>query len=79
VDLHNFELLSVEPEVKDGGVFARFRYLDTGSSANIMDDLQTQLKKHVERRGGVPSWAGFRRGDVWIVKGHPWREVHTVS
>jgi hypothetical protein len=77
-DLPNFELVSVEPHAKDGGVFVRFKYANLDCSETALEDLQLRLREHVEKQGGLPSWVGFGRGDVWVVKGKPWREVSTL-
>jgi hypothetical protein len=75
VDLHDFELLSLEPQVKDGGVFARFRYRDFDGSGSAVGDIQERLREEVEKQGSLPSWMGLGRSDIWVVKGDPWREV----
>ena len=74
VKTHNFRSLSVEPHVKDGGVFVRFTYREDGSPT-ALDDIIQDLRSQVSKRGGIPSWHGFPRGNVWLVKGRPWREV----
>ena len=78
VNTHGFELLSLEPHVKDGGVFVKFRYTasDTESALDkIVEDLRNQVHSH----GGVPSWYGIPTGEVWLVKGSPWREVRSLT
>jgi hypothetical protein len=75
VDIPNFELLSIEPHLKDGGAFAKFRYLDPGGSVDTREVIEEQLREQVYKKGGLPSWAGLERSDIWIVKGRPWREV----
>lgn len=75
VDLANFEVLSVEPHVKDGGVFVRFKYPQLDGQPESADLIQEKLREHVEKHGGIPSWAGMSKGNIWVVKGEPWREV----
>lgn len=78
VDANNFEVLSVEPQVKDGGVFVKFRYKGGPDNQAALDSILRALKQASAKRG-VPSWAGPRKGDVWLVKGNPWREVGTYK
>ena len=74
VKTHDFQSLSVEPHVKDGGIFVRFSYT-AGNSQTPLDDILKDLRSQVKKRGGVPSWSGRPKGEVWLVKGRPWREV----
>ncbi|GJE86794.1 exonuclease [Phanerochaete sordida] len=74
VNAHGLQIKSVEPHHKDGGVFVKFGY-DPGDSADealaqIVADLRDAAAKH----GGMPSWIGLPQGNVWLVKGKPWRE-----
>ncbi|KDQ60596.1 hypothetical protein JAAARDRAFT_67035 [Jaapia argillacea MUCL 33604] len=73
IDTHGFKVLSIEPHLKDGGVFVRFRYNGL-ENAETLDAIENVLRDTASRQGGVPSWTGFSRGDVWLVKGQPWRE-----
>lgn len=77
-DLPNFEVISVEPHPKDGGAFVHFKYSNISGSNTTVDELQHQLREHVAKQGGLPSWVGFGRGDVWVVKGNPWKEVNLL-
>jgi hypothetical protein len=78
-----FKALALEPHHKEGGVFVRFAYaLDTPDAAATGADVRRALRAvegavraAAAREGGVPSWYGFGRGGVWVVQGHPWREV----
>jgi hypothetical protein len=75
--VHNFNILSLESYQKDGGVFIHFAYSansDDSALKTIIDELRKEAAKH----GGLPSWLGLRGGDVWLVKGTPWREVRSV-
>ncbi|EJF62443.1 exonuclease [Dichomitus squalens LYAD-421 SS1] len=73
VNTHGLEIVSLESHIKDGGVFVKFRYsaADPESAQQaILDDL----RKYVHSHGGVPSWFGLPQGELWLVRGTPWRE-----
>jgi hypothetical protein len=72
--MHNFEIVSLEPHHKDGGVFARFKY-SASDPVSALDAIQKSLREAVAKHGGIPSWIEFARGNVWLVRGTPWREV----
>lgn len=74
IKAHDFELVSLEPHNKDGGVFVHFKYnaVDPGVA---LETIKKGVQESAAKLGGVPSWTGLRRGDVWLVKGTPWREV----
>ena len=74
VNTHGFEIVSLQPHIKDGGVFVKFRYSATDTDA-AQETIVDNLRKHVHSHGGVPSWFGLPQGEVWLVKGTPWREV----
>lgn len=78
VDTHDFKPISMEPLVKDGGVFILFEYTPS-QSEDVLSSIQSDLRNHIQSQGGVPSSAGLRRGDIWIVQGQPWREVPYLS
>ena len=73
-DVQNFTLVSLEPQLKEGGLFVRYRYqdFDEGTAANTIEE---QLRTILADRGGIPSWANLGRSEIWAVKGTPWREV----
>ncbi|KAM5539125.1 hypothetical protein V8D89_007348 [Ganoderma adspersum] len=73
VNTHDFEVLSLEPHSKDGGVFVKFRYNPAGKE-DAQQVILESLRKYVHSKGGVPSWLGLPSGEVWLVKGTPWRE-----
>lgn len=73
VHTHNFNPISIEPHVKDGGVFVLFEYTPS-QSEDALSTIQSDLRNHIHSKGGVPSSAGIRRGDIWVVQGQPWRE-----
>ncbi|RDX48409.1 exonuclease [Lentinus brumalis] len=73
VNTHGFELVSLEPHIKDGGVFVKFRY-NASDTGNALETILENLRKHIHSHGGVPNWCGFPSGEVWLVKGSPWRE-----
>jgi hypothetical protein len=74
VKTHNFEIISFEPHQKDGGVFIRFRF-NADSPDSALTTIENDLREEAHKHGGLPSWMGFNRGNVWLVRGHPWREV----
>ena len=74
VDTHGFQVQSLEPHNKDGGVFIKFTYKTAGSESTLQEILGS-LRESIHSRGGVPSWVGLPSGDVWLVQGTPWREV----
>ena len=74
VHTHGFKPISIEPNIKDGGVFVLFEYTPE-ESEDILSNIQLDLRNHVQSQGGVPSSAGLRRGTIWVVQGQPWREV----
>lgn len=78
VKVHNFKVLNLEPHSKDGGVFVRFRY-NAGSDDAALSEVVHSLRQHTAEHGGVPSWAGLSGGNVWLVKGKPWREVCSLA
>ncbi|KAI0079001.1 hypothetical protein K474DRAFT_1592893 [Panus rudis PR-1116 ss-1] len=73
VDKHGFRVLSYEPHAKDGGVFVKFAY-NANTSESTLDDLLETLRDNAVKHGGVPSWFGLPHGNIWLVKGRPWRE-----
>jgi hypothetical protein len=78
VHTHGFKPIFIEPLVKDGGVFVHFEYTPS-QSEDVLSNIQSDLRSHVQSQGGVPSSAGLRRGNIWIVQGQPWREVPFLS
>ncbi|KAF8337623.1 RNA12 protein-domain-containing protein [Cantharellus anzutake] len=77
IDVHGFKLLNLElPRSKDGGVFAEFQYTapDPEEIPYSLAEIQEVLRKSARDHGGVPSWSGLRQGDIWLVKGKPWKE-----
>ena len=78
VKTHSFNILSLESHRKDGGVFVHFSYCSANNDS-ALKTIINELKEEAAKRGGLPSWLGLRGGDVWLVKGTPWREVcHSV-
>jgi hypothetical protein len=74
VHTHGFNPISIEPHEKDGGIFVLFEYTSP-QSEDVLQAIQSDLRNHFQSRGGVPSSAGIRRGNIWVVRGQPWREV----
>lgn len=52
-----------------------FKY--DGTSQTALDEIIDEFKNVGDARGGFPTWLGINQasGDVWLVKGKPWREV----
>ncbi|KAH9043412.1 RNA12 protein-domain-containing protein [Lactarius pseudohatsudake] len=73
VHTHGFNPISVEPHVKDGGCLCSFR-IHPSQSEDVLCTIQSDLRNHIHSKGGVPSSAGIRRGNIWVVQGQPWRE-----
>ena len=67
-------MVSLETHQKDGGVFVQFTY-DAGDPASTLKSLQNALREEAAKHGGMPSWIGMAKGDAWLVKGAPWKEV----
>ena len=74
----NFTLLSLEPQLKEGGLFVRYRYQDLDDDGTAVKTIEEQLRATLADGGGIPSWANLGRSDVWAVKGIPWREVRVI-
>ncbi|KAI0807276.1 exonuclease [Fomes fomentarius] len=73
VNVHNFRIDALEPHIKDGGVFVRFKY-NASEPESALQTIVQNLRESVHSHGGVPSWCGLPSGEVWLVKGTPWRE-----
>ena len=71
----NFALISLEPQIKEGGLFVRYRYQDLDNDGAAASVIEEQLRTTLADQGGIPSWANLDRSEVWAVKGDPWREV----
>jgi len=71
----NFTLVSLEPQMKEGGLFVRYKYQDLGDDGTAVQMIEEQLRTSLADQGGIPSWANLGRSDIWAVKGIPWREV----
>ena len=74
VKTHDFQLVELEPHAKDGGVFVHFKY-NASETDNAVENIQNSIREEVSKHGGIPSWSGWCKGDVWVVKGTPWKEV----
>ena len=77
VKAYDFKVVSLEPHGKDGGVFVKFRY-NAQEKDSALQSILHDLRESVHSHGGVPSWCGLSTGEVWLVKGKPWREVCNV-
>lgn len=78
-DVPNFTLVSLEPQLKEGGLFVRYRYQDFNDDGTAVQTIEEQLRTSLADQGGIPSWANLGRSEVWAVKGNPWREVRTIK
>lgn len=47
----------------------------TPQERRVLHELERLLNEEADNAGGLPSWNGIRRGNVWLVQGSPWREV----
>lgn len=74
VKAHNFNVLSLESHQKDGGVFVRFSY-SSSDPEGALNTIESKVREEATKHGGLPSWLGIGGGNVWLVKGTPWREV----
>ncbi|KAL1746991.1 RNA12 protein-domain-containing protein [Schizophyllum fasciatum] len=69
---HDFEIISVEPYLKDGGAFIKFKY---AGDETALPSIERALKDFTHKSGGLQTWIGLRRADVWLVKAkQPWLE-----
>lgn len=75
VKTYGFQLKSMEPHHKDGGVFVKFGYNPGATEDEALSKILEELRENVTKNGGMPSWIGVPQGNVWLVKGKPWREV----
>ncbi|KIJ34602.1 hypothetical protein M422DRAFT_70117 [Sphaerobolus stellatus SS14] len=72
VDVHGFELASIEPRLKDGGIFVKFRYSPPSDSCDpkvpdihesilhppdsALKEIKATLLDIIQSKGGLPSW-----------------------
>jgi hypothetical protein len=66
--------------IKDGGAFVKFKYMEPAKVQDSDEPLETpsleaEIQKQVHDLGGVETWTGNKGGDIWLVRGKPWREV----
>ena len=66
--------------IKDGGAFVKFKYTEPAKVEDGVVPLETpsleaEIKKRLHEIGGVQTWVGNKGGDVWLVRGKPWKEV----
>ena len=78
VKAHDFHLVKLEPQMKDGGVFIQFQY-SAGDPESALETIMHDLRVVAAKQGGMPSWYGVHTGGVWYVKGTPWREVRNID
>jgi hypothetical protein len=82
----NVMLMKRRPyRIKDGGAFVKFKYTKRAEEAKAEGEkpterpsLEADIKKQVKDAGGIRTWLGNATGEVWLVRGKPWREVCPV-
>ena len=72
--VYSFHPIEFQPQRKDGGVFVRFSYTPKDDQPS---KIENSLREELAKNGALPSWLGFGRGTIWLVKGTPWKEVVT--
>lgn len=80
VKAHGLEILSLDPNPKDGGVFVRFNYLAAGNESEALKIIEDELRAESKKHGGLPTWHGVTGlgGSPWLVRGSPWVEVRRL-
>jgi hypothetical protein len=66
--------------IKDGGPFVKSKDREPAKVQDNDQSLETpsleaEIQKQVHDLGGVETWTGNKGGDVWLVRGKPWKEV----
>ncbi|KAH7877865.1 exonuclease [Lentinula edodes] len=74
VKTHDLRILSVDPHLKDGGVFVKFKYKASGAEEPALNVIEESLRQEARMNGGIATWLGPRTPNVWLVKGSPWTE-----
>jgi len=69
----DFNVVSLNPHPKDGGVFVHFKY-DSPDPDNALHKIREAVENQLKCQG-ITSWWGKQLHKVWIVRGHPWPEV----
>ncbi|KIM49011.1 hypothetical protein M413DRAFT_438171 [Hebeloma cylindrosporum] len=73
--VYDFKPLELQPQRKDGGVFVRFSYSPPYTpDGDNWSALQTTLGEEIRKHGPLPTWLGVGSGELWIVRGSPWKE-----
>ncbi|KAF8163083.1 RNA12 protein-domain-containing protein [Crassisporium funariophilum] len=76
--VHNFHPIELQPQRKDGGVFVRFSYNTdpelVGDPDKQLSAIESALREENAKHGALPSWVGLGGGNIWLVKGSPWKE-----
>jgi hypothetical protein len=74
--VYDFKPLELQPQRKDGGVFVRFSYSPPNSpDRDNWSALQRALGEEIRKHGPLPTWLGVGSGELWVVRGSPWKEV----
>lgn len=74
---HGFQVLNVEPSMKDGGAFVHFGFTpEPGvSPATALNSIEKDVTTTIEKAGGIRTWLGLGLANIDRVKGKPWREA----
>ncbi|KAF9070419.1 RNA12 protein-domain-containing protein [Rhodocollybia butyracea] len=74
VKTHSLQIISLDPHFKDGGVFVRFKYTSPQSEDVALKNIEESMRNEAMANGGITTWLGTRKANVWRVKGSPWNE-----
>ncbi|KAG8833407.1 mitochondrial escape protein 2 [Serendipita sp. 399] len=79
ITLPGFRVEKLESRIKDGGAFVKFKYMQVTKKNGDEQPLDTpsledELKRQIHALGGIRTWIGNHAGDVWLVRGKPWKE-----
>ncbi|KAG8978336.1 mitochondrial escape protein 2, partial [Tulasnella sp. 427] len=80
VNLYDFKVLNVEATPKDGGVFVNFGFNPPPNlnSKDAVKAIEDELRREINRRGGISAWHELGKADFHRVKGRPWNEDLSV-
>ncbi|KAI0030739.1 RNA12 protein-domain-containing protein, partial [Vararia minispora EC-137] len=70
---HDFQLVSLDPHMKDGAVFVRFKYAPGSPEEDVLSEIESAVRAHFDKHNGVPA-SPFCTGSAWVARGKPWRE-----
>lgn len=55
----------------------RFKY-SAVDPVSALDAIQKSAREAALKHGGIPSWIELSKGNIWLVRGTPWREVRPI-